>query len=1018
MSTNLVPFSGSFGTHNEFIKEHNHEGLEAWPHYKEDPWGEFTGGEVLKIDNSFGSFGVKLVNQIQALTPGREYTFSMYLATDTMVGQIGNLVVSGASDAAGNQTDPEFSAFTATRHSVTRSIFQGAQPPVIHNGNGDVHHFVGTGTDADWPDYAKFGINIPAGKSEDIFIQFWYQALVDDTQMGLYYGYRREDKEDPPGSGTILPQLPIYKEFGLYSPPRKNDAQYLNAFVTATPSDYDPTYGVDVGFLIPNKGILLQGIKIIRAPKFESQYYTITQDKGWVRLEITFIASDAMGGVDTPVWLPGVDLGNRRSSRPVELKFNWVNTPAPGGSAEPLYVTGLQLVEGPAPVPWVREWDNMRIRPFYNVNINKVPKPNLEFLQAITIKAHTGVNYHETGIPQIGINLPFIDYWTSDPVFLNLAKQMKFGPPRMEKDKQIDASGKINHVQVLKQNAFVVTENKWNADIKLDLDADGYPNSVPAGSKIVLLCGRTTPLDWFVTDHRAPHYPSGIYVLKWDGDAEIEPKDTWGWLKPGTYRYQVYKKESNRLEIEFITEGGFEPSYGTNTRKQADIATGFWFEMSSCSPNFRNLVFCEKRYENLINQGQYVYPEFMEKLYDYAGIRFMHWQIINEVFIKTWDDMPKLSHAGWCARGTPLEVMIQVCNMLHRHMWINIPAALDNNGVRKMAELLRDTMDPDLKIYVEYANEFWNGGFWQNGWLQEFAQKNGIERNPLDVAPDWEVVLQAFGMRNAQVMDIFEEVFSGPNGYRKPARQWDPPKRRLFRVTSSFYGGTKTSQDVAKYTNAESVNFKPDYDDGKASDCITPGAYWANTVGAADRPFTTFQQMVDLAQDHLNAFYLNPNSVNGHAVKMIQTPYGDEYKYMDGSEEVALKGIGQIPVIYEGNAHLAQNGGEPAWLKFHEWVYSPEAADQMWQQLDWWCNITNYDPDAMYFWFEAALMASASGAFGHAPKSVNMRSGDYWSIPRAGSTIKRAGLQYFPTIRQGTPAAISDHFFQGWKNGL
>ena len=54
-------------------------------------------------------------------------------------------------------------------------------------------------------------------------------------------------------------------------------------------------------------------------------------------------------------------------------------------------------------------------------------------------------------------------------------------------------------------------------------------------------------------------------------------------------------------------------------------------------------------------------------------------------------------------------------NMLDKDLWVNVPHKASDDYVRNLAQLLKDNLEPDRVVYVEYSNEVWNGIFDQNG---------------------------------------------------------------------------------------------------------------------------------------------------------------------------------------------------------------------------------------------------------------------------------------------------------------
>ena len=44
----------------------------------------------------------------------------------------------------------------------------------------------------------------------------------------------------------------------------------------------------------------------------------------------------------------------------------------------------------------------------------------------------------------------------------------------------------------------------------------------------------------------------------------------------------------------------------------------------------------------------------------------------------------------------------------------------------QLAAILRDRLEPSLKVFIEYSNEVWNGAFDQSGWVSSKASAEGI----------------------------------------------------------------------------------------------------------------------------------------------------------------------------------------------------------------------------------------------------------------------------------------------------
>jgi len=89
-------------------------------------------------------------------------------------------------------------------------------------------------------------------------------------------------------------------------------------------------------------------------------------------------------------------------------------------------------------------------------------------------------------------------------------------------------------------------------------------------------------------------------------------------------------------------------------------------------------------------------------------LRFMDWTRTNGNRHVAWEDRTtpeKLRTEAYIARW---ETVIDAANWLNRDPWINIPVQANDEYVRNLAILLRERLNANLNVYVEYGNELWN----------------------------------------------------------------------------------------------------------------------------------------------------------------------------------------------------------------------------------------------------------------------------------------------------------------------
>jgi hypothetical protein len=111
----------------------------------------------------------------------------------------------------------------------------------------------------------------------------------------------------------------------------------------------------------------------------------------------------------------------------------------------------------------------------------------------------------------------------------------------------------------------------------------------------------------------------------------------------------------------------------------------------------------------------------------------MDWQATNEGELAPWQRRttpasPSQAHAPG---GAALEHIIQLCNTLKAAAWVNVHHLADDAYVTAMAAMLRDTLRPDVKVYVEHSNEVWNGLFAQARYASERGKALGLASDDL-----------------------------------------------------------------------------------------------------------------------------------------------------------------------------------------------------------------------------------------------------------------------------------------------
>jgi hypothetical protein len=145
------------------------------------------------------------------------------------------------------------------------------------------------------------------------------------------------------------------------------------------------------------------------------------------------------------------------------------------------------------------------------------------------------------------------------------------------------------------------------------------------------------------------------------------------------------------------------------------------------------------------NPNQLFNPDWLSKINQYSTLRFMNWQSINNSIESTWYSRSKVQSARYLT--VPAEIMVELCNTTHQNPWFCMPHLADENYITEFATLVRNNLNPELTVYVEYSNEVWNPQFNQTKWVTAEAKKIALKNIDL---------YSKYSSRNAL---IFKSVF-------------------------------------------------------------------------------------------------------------------------------------------------------------------------------------------------------------------------------------------------------------------
>ncbi len=223
-----------------------------------------------------------------------------------------------------------------------------------------------------------------------------------------------------------------------------------------------------------------------------------------------------------------------------------------------------------------------------------------------------------------------------------------------------------------------------------------------------------------------------------------------------------------------------------------------------------NIRLIPRTFENTTDEAP-LHPRFLKNWSNFKVIRFMDWMATNNSPVEKWSQrtLPTMQTQGGKA-GVALEYMVALANTLHADPWFCMPHRADDAYIENFARMVRQTLDPTLKIYVEYTNEAWNDQFSQAKYCMEKGLSLGLSNDPVKAR------LYYYTRRALEIFQIWESIFKN--------------NHRLVRVLSSQFANPWTSTQILKYLNA-----------GHRVDALGVAPYFGKKLGVPPQAQKTVQ---------------------------------------------------------------------------------------------------------------------------------------------------------------------------------
>ncbi len=221
------------------------------------------------------------------------------------------------------------------------------------------------------------------------------------------------------------------------------------------------------------------------------------------------------------------------------------------------------------------------------------------------------------------------------------------------------------------------------------------------------------------------------------------------------------------------------------------------------------------------NTTQVFTDEFLAAVAPFSVLRFMDFTHTNDSnplhpARTEWSQRKLTTDATQHPFGTKLdgaawEYVIALGNASGKDIWINIPVSASDDYILQLARLMKQSLRPGIRIFLEYSNEVWNGLFRQQQWnaAQAFLERSTELRLPDEPIPTGRTVeARRVANRLVQIARIFESVYGEgslnqqlfpvlswwaiyPSDYRDMlqflSRKYGPPAGYLYGIAMAPY---------------------------------------------------------------------------------------------------------------------------------------------------------------------------------------------------------------------------------------
>jgi len=294
-----------------------------------------------------------------------------------------------------------------------------------------------------------------------------------------------------------------------------------------------------------------------------------------------------------------------------------------------------------------------------------------------------------------------------------------------------DWSRSMMFVDVMKQSrAWGQATAPWTAIS--EVDAHGWPTT-DAG--VVVMCAS-------IENGKVYYDISGTYKLSFEGTATLSPNSC-----QFTISNQVYSNGITTADL--IVPSG-----------QSQIMISF----TNTNGGVRNVKMIRPGY--LSDTNQIFTNDFLAALAPFSTLRFMEFLVANSqdgileapyysFEPQEWSNRRLTTDASQAGmihgqKGSAYEYVVALANLTGKDVWINIPSNASDDYIIQLATFLKNTLNSDIHVYIEFSNEVWNWMFPQTHANRDLASANPIANGSIQ---------KMYAIQTVRMGELFKQVY-------------------------------------------------------------------------------------------------------------------------------------------------------------------------------------------------------------------------------------------------------------------